>query len=346
MVNRLGTSCCHVDLLFMKNKLATLAFAMAIPAHGLNAAEIRPESIIHASIDAIASKPPAVAAKEPDPSIVHVQILLDRAGSSPGVIDGFYGENVSKAIRGFEALQGLEEDGELDSEVLGRLRGHHLGGEKPVLEQYEIISQDAEDLVNAIPEDVGQMAKLEKLGYTSVAERLSERFHMDIDLLEALNPASAFAVGEAVWVAAPGEGVRGKVSSIEVLRDLGQVRAFAEDGKLLSVYPATIGSEDNPAPSGTHNVNGVAPMPTYTYDPDVNFQQGDNTEVLEIAGGPNNPVGTVWIDLSEPTYGIHGTPEPSLIDKVGSHGCVRLTNWDVEELGAMVDPGVKVEFID
>jgi lipoprotein-anchoring transpeptidase ErfK/SrfK len=325
----------------MKNKLVALAFAMAVPADGLDAAEIRPEAILHASIDTIAPKPPAVAAKEPDPAIVHLQILLDRTGSSPGVVDGFYGENVSKAIRGFEALQGLEEDGELDAEVLGRLES-----EKPVLEQYEIVPQDAEDLVAAIPEDFSKMANLQKLGYTSVAERLSERFHMDIDLLKAVNPASAFAVGDAVWVVAPGEAVKGTVSSIKVLRDLGQVRAFAENGKLLSVYPGTIGSEDNPAPSGTHDVKGVAPMPTYTYDPDVNFQQGDNTEVLDIAGGPNNPVGTVWIDLSEPTYGIHGTPEPSMIDKVGSHGCVRLTNWDVEELGAMVDPGVKVEFVD
>jgi lipoprotein-anchoring transpeptidase ErfK/SrfK len=115
---------------------------------------------------------------------------------------------------------------------------------------------------------------------------------------------------------------------------------------LISVYPATIGSEETPSPSGTHKVKGVARMPPYTYNPKVNFQQGKNTKVLKLPSGPNGPVGTVWIDLTEPTYGIHGTPEPSLIDKTGSHGCVRLTNWDVEELAAMVRPGVIVAFVD
>lgn len=86
--------------------------------------------------------------------------------------------------------------------------------------------------------------------------------------------------------------------------------------------------------------------PTYTYRPDVNFQQGKNDTVLTIPPGPNGPVGSVWIDLSEPTYGIHGTPDPALIDKVNSHGCVRLTNWSAEELAKIVQSGTVVEFKD
>lgn len=67
--------------------------------------------------------------------------------------------------------------------------------------------------------------------------------------------------------------------------------------------------------------------------------------MLTIPPGPNGPVGSMWIGLSKPTYGIHGTPKPSLIDKVGSNGCVRLTNWDAEELASLVVAGVVVEFI-
>ena len=122
--------------------------------------------------------------------------------------------------------------------------------------------------------------------------------------------------------------------------------AFAEVGSVVAAYPATIGSEDSPSPSGTHKVKGVARMPPYVYDPDVNFRQGDNDEELTLPSGPNGPVGVVWIDLSKPTYGIHGAPEPSLIGKTGSHGCVRLTNWDAGELAAMVKPGVIVEFTE
>ena len=137
-----------------------------------------------------------------------------------------------------------------------------------------------------------------------------------------------------------------RVARIEADKRLRQLRAYDAQGVLIVAYPATIGSEDNPSPSGSHVVEGVATMPNYTYNPKINFQQGDNAEVLTIPPGPNGPVGSIWIDLSEPTYGIHGTPEPSLIDKTGSHGCVRLTNWDAEELAKMVSPGVVVDFID
>ena len=113
---------------------------------------------------------------------------------------------------------------------------------------------------------------------------------------------------------------------------------------MIGAYPATIGSAGNPSPSGTHKIKVAWTNPSYTYNPDKNFQQGDNTETLEIPAGPNGPVGSVWIDLSEPTYGIHGTAEPDLVDKTTSHGCVRLTNWDVEELAGIVAKGVPVEF--
>ncbi|MGO8499648.1 murein L,D-transpeptidase, partial [Rhizobium ruizarguesonis] len=82
---------------------------------------------------------------------------------------------------------------------------------------------------------------------TSVAEKLSERFHMGIDLVHALNPASQFAPGDTVWVLDPVPPRQGKVKRIEADRKTGQVLAYSADGSLLAVYPATIGSEDNPA---------------------------------------------------------------------------------------------------
>lgn len=87
-------------------------------------------------------------------------------------------------------------------------------------------------------------------------------------------------------------------------------------------------------------------MPTYNFNPKLNFQQSENKKILKLPSGANGAVGTMWIDLTEPTYGIHGTPEPELIGKVGSHGCIRLTNWDVEELAGMAKPGVVVSSID
>jgi lipoprotein-anchoring transpeptidase ErfK/SrfK len=276
----------------------------------------------------------------PDAAIVKLQVLLDRAGASPGVIDGYDGENVRKALRAFETMHGLSVDGHFGPDVAAA-----LPPASRVVGSYTITEDDIDQLVPPIPNDYAEQARFERLGYTSVPEELAERFHMDVDLLDALNPGAAFRPGEVVTVTDPGADATGEIATIEADKTLRQVRAYDAAGRLLVAYPATIGSADTPSPSGTYTVDAVAPDPTYTYNPKVNFQQGGNTEVLTLPPGPNNPVGSTWIDLSKPTYGIHGTPEPSLIDKTASHGCVRLTNWDAAELAAMVSKGVTVTFV-
>lgn len=277
----------------------------------------------------------------PDPAIVKLQVLLDRAGASPGVIDGFDGENVRKAVRAFELMRGEPEDGVVDEAVIAA-----LDSAEPVVGEYVITDEDVAATGEPIPTDYAEMAEREFLGYASVPELLAERFHMDEDLLLGMNPEAKFVAGETVAVTDYGADVTDrKVARIEADKAARQLRAYDADGALVVAYPATIGSEDNPSPEGTHLVNAVAPMPNYTYDPEINFQQGENTEKLVIPPGPNGPVGSMWIDLTEPTFGIHGTPEPSKIDKTASHGCVRLTNWDAVELSKLVEPGVPVEFV-
>jgi lipoprotein-anchoring transpeptidase ErfK/SrfK len=272
---------------------------------------------------------------------VKLQVLLDRAGASPGVIDGFDGDNVRKAVRAFELMHGLPQDGAVDEDVVAAL--DRAG---PVVGGYVITAEDVAAIGEPIPDDYAEMAQREFLGYASVVELLGERFHMDADLLRDLNPGAQFVAGETIAVTAYGPDVTDrKVARIEADKTARQVRAYDAEGELVVAYPATIGSEDNPSPSGTHLVDAIAPMPNYTYNPDVNFQQGENTEKLIIPPGPNGPVGAMWIDLTEPTFGIHGTPEPSKIDKTASHGCVRLTNWDATELAGLVEKGVPLEFV-
>jgi lipoprotein-anchoring transpeptidase ErfK/SrfK len=143
-----------------------------------------------------------------------------------------------------------------------------------------------------------------------------------------------------------GDGDRKDVTRIEVDKESRNVRAFDRDGKLVAFYPASIGSEEKPAPSGEAKVEGVAYAPTYTYNPKYQFAGVKAKTKFTIPPGPNNPVGVVWIDLSIPSYGIHGTPEPEKVGKTESHGCIRLTNWDARDLANRVSRGAQVVFKD
>ena len=270
-----------------------------------------------------------------------LQILLDRAGANPGVIDGVSGENVTKAIRGYEEMQGLAPTGVMTADLWSRLQS-----QDPVTKVYTIKTADVEKQVESIPDDYVEKSKMEWLGYTSGAEAIAEKFHMDKDFLAVLNPGATFAAGESVLVADPGASPTKAVTRIIADKANKRLVVYGDGDKPYIIYPATIGSVATPSPVGTHEVRTIAEFPTYAYNPDLNFQQGENNKKLTIPPGPNGPVGSTWIDLTEPTYGIHGTPEPAQISKTASHGCVRLTNWDAAELAKLVKPGVKVTFVD
>ncbi|OHV82395.1 L,D-transpeptidase [Ensifer sp. LCM 4579] len=276
--------------------------------------------------------------------IAALQVFLDREGFSPGVIDGRMGSNVTKAIEAWQQATGETLDPNNTEDILERLR---FDGGLPIT-TYTITAADAAGpYVASIPEDYAHKAQLPHLSFTSTAEMLGEKFHMDENYLRELNPGVDFSIpGTTIKVINPGPDKTGKVARIVADKGRKQVFAYDQAGKMIAAYPATIGSADTPSPTGTVTVERVAFNPGYTYNPKINFKQGANDKILNLQPGPNGPVGTVWIALSRPTYGIHGTPDPSKIGKTQSHGCVRLTNWDATELGKMVSPGVTVEFVD
>lgn len=285
--------------------------------------------------------PKGTAAKE---KIAAFQVLLDRAGASPGVIDGRAGSNVDKAMAAYHELTGKS----LNPNDMAAIQAELDATGGPAFMEYEISNEDVgRQYVASIPEDYAHKAQLPAMAYTSVAEMLAEKFHIDESYLKEINPGVNFSQpGSIIRVPNVGKPIRKPVSRIIADKGRKQVRGYDENGQLVVAYPATIGSNDNPSPSGLVEVQRIAINPNYTYNPKINFKQGNNDKVLTIPPGPNGPVGTVWIALSKPTYGIHGTPEPSRIGKTSSHGCVRLTNWDAEELAKLVKRGVAVEFID
>lgn len=306
-----------------------------------------------------------------------LQVRLDRAGFSPGVIDARVGPSTERARALYEQHRGAATPPDVAAVV-----------------SYVITAGDAAGpFTDAVPEDLVAQASLPALGYTSVIEALAERFHTTPELLQRLNPGARFVEAERIRVpnvdplvvpveqlriggasgekpagrsgapsrraAAPGRGGRGQRSgarstpdgitqrpdvTVTVSETASQLTVTDGAGQVVFAAPVTTGSEHDPLPLGEWKVTGLQFNPVFHYNPALFWDADPSHSKAAIQPGPNNPVGLVWIDLDKPHYGLHGTPEPAAIGRSQSHGCVRLTNWDAIRLAGLVKPGTKVVF--
>jgi lipoprotein-anchoring transpeptidase ErfK/SrfK len=272
-------------------------------------------------------------------AILRAQILLDRAHCSPGEIDGRYGGNTRLAVTEFNLSHGIAAGANVTAATWDALNKDVA----PAMVPYTLTAADVAGPFVVNPPEMIDKAKLPALGYGSIAEALGERFHISPALLQSLNRGIAFdKVGAIIQAPDVSRPALPKTTgmSIRVNKRRTTVEVIDRAGVLLASYPATIGSVHDPLPIGKWKINGVAWDPSFNYNPDLFWDAETSDKKAKIPAGPNNPVGSVWIDLSKPHYGIHGTPEPSTIGKTTSHGCIRLTNWDASELAKVVTPGM------
>ena len=362
-------------------------FPMSAARHPASAAKRHASAVKrHAS----AAKRPASSARSAGLVELQLQVLLDRAGFSPGEIDGAGGRNSRKALEAFLASHKLDSGLASGAQSRQALR-KALGGDavEPIV-PYTISEEDAAGpFTETIPQDMTEKSKLPGLYYTSVLEELGEKFHSSAALLKRLNPGARFIAGESirvpnVLIAEPApprdakaagsqskpaskpndakaagprrkpesnSGQNGKPASggtatikVVVSKTTSALTVYGNEGKVIFYAPVTSGSEHDPLPLGNWVVTQVRRKPVFNYNPDLFWDAEPASTKAQIPAGPNNPVGVVWIEISKPHYGIHGSPEPGRIGYSESHGCVRLTNWDALRLADLVKEGTPVVF--
>ena len=293
-----------------------------------------------AANDAVVERP--LSRGDRGPAVLRAQVLLDRAHFSPGEIDAAMGDNTLRAAAAYDAANGIDPSvpiSEATWKALDRDRG-------PVVVPYMVTPQDVAGPFLPIPDDMMEKAKLPSMAYASPLEELAERFHVSPKLLEKMNPGARFdAAGATITALDVDRPPLPKAASIRVSASDLSVTAIDDAGRPVARYPATVGSEHDPLPIGEWKINGIGHDPVFHYNPDLFWDADAKDSKTTIPAGPNNPVGVVWIDLSKPHYGIHGTAEPATIGKSESHGCIRLTNWDALDLARAVGPGTPAALV-
>jgi lipoprotein-anchoring transpeptidase ErfK/SrfK len=301
-----------------------------------------------------------------DRTTLHLQVILDHLGFSPGVLDGKAGKSLTAALKGFQETRGLPTTGKADKATLRALYPYRA------LRPTRLLTLTAESLagpyVNPLPKDPAEQAKLPALAYRNAMEKLAESFHTTPDVLIALNsPSTRLAPGAKVVfpnalptsrdydAKLPAEwrktltdlnvdATQPQGAKVVVDKSDEVLRVLDKNGKLVAQFMATMGSEHDPLPIGKWTIKGASYNPPFHYNPDLFWDAKDDAKAAKLPAGPNGPVGVIWLDLSKPHYGIHGTPSPETIGRAESHGCIRLTNWDAARLSLMVKPGTPAVF--
>jgi len=308
----------------------------------------------------------SIRLRAPDAKVLASQVLLDRLGFGPGVIDGRGGRSFAEALRGFQEGRALPITGQLDAPTIQAMSAYSA---TPATIAVTLTQADlAGPFVGPIPHDPADQAKLPSMGYANALEELAERFHTTAATLIALNsPRTPLKPGTTIRVpnvrpaatnypATLKPEWRATLAQLSVSSDQppaakivvdksdGVLRVFDDQDKLIAQFPATMGSEHDPLPIGNWTIQGTSYLPDFHFNPDL-FWDAKATDTKQVLKpGPNSPVGVVWIDLDKEHYGIHGTPVPETIGRTESHGCIRLTNWDAARLALMVKPGTPAIF--
>ncbi|MGV3772451.1 MAG: L,D-transpeptidase family protein [Verrucomicrobiales bacterium] len=286
---------------------------------------------------------PLSPGERPVRNLLEAQVALARKGISSGCIDGAPGSQTRRALMAYQVNEKLPVTGELDAATR-----ESLTVEEPVFFTYTVTEGDLKRLHPARPTWMGK-SEQPRLEYESILEYVAEKGRSHVEFIRKLNPGvdwKAITAGTRIKlpkVETP--SIREKAAFIRIQLASKTLQAFGKATNLLAHFPCSIARKVEKRPVGTLSVIKLAGSPNYVFNPSM-FPESQEARTINrkliLPPGPNNPVGTAWIGLDRPGYGIHGSPKPEEIGRSESHGCFRLANWNAEHLLQLAWAGLPV----
>jgi lipoprotein-anchoring transpeptidase ErfK/SrfK len=300
---------------------------------------------------------------------VRLQIFLDHANFGPGVIDGKIGQFSELAVKSWNELHGHPQDSWTAVNTAARKA-------VPTPFAVAIVPEISEKWVDTeLTYKRSQQGSVKRMSYRAIVEFMSERYHTDIPYLTVLNPnvkiynlkprdtlivpnVNAFQIENLTGAMFKEDEALSQRHAV-IDTKLNQVRIYeanlralviadpdapasVANQSLIATFPITPGKPEF-IRYGKWTMQNAVELPVWRYDQQLLDTGKRSDNAINIAGGPNNPVGVLWCGLSKPGIGMHGTSDPETIGRSRSAGCIRLANWDIVRIPSLLRPGCSVE---